>query len=265
MIQGHKEERKRKRRHRSSSKSGKHKKHRKRHSHSFVEIEETAPKSSNLLQLSQVDSADLTPDEGADLELKQMAKKMSSDREKGEVKDELAVDLSGGESADCDRSHDGPSGDETAHDHALRTALRAEEAEASLKKAERGPRDQSQQEAGDGYMNKASKRLMEEVDAAEDLKKIENGAESDGASSHGSRGAYPGNDHRKDHAVKKLLEESEAEATLKGGEKECESDEGTAEDGALVQVHAAPPRSISFVQLSSQVSAQAQAQAQVHA
>jgi hypothetical protein len=49
---------------------------------------------------------------------------------------------------------------------------------------------------------------------------------------------------------------------LKGAEKEGDSGEERAEDGALVQVHAAPPRSVSFVQVGAQVSAQAQAQVQ---
>lgn len=49
---------------------------------------------------------------------------------------------------------------------------------------------------------------------------------------------------------------------MKGAEKEGDSGEERAEDGALVQVHAAPPRSVSFVQVGAQVSAQAQAQVQ---
>ena len=78
FIQGHKEERRRKRGKKSKAKgNSKHKKHRKgKHSHSFVEIEDTAPKSTSLLQLTSIDGLDLTTDEGAELELKGMFKKI---------------------------------------------------------------------------------------------------------------------------------------------------------------------------------------------
>lgn len=66
LIQGHKEERRRKRRLKSKAKKGKHKKH-KHGGHSFIEIEATAPSSATLLQLSQHESPDYSPEEGADL------------------------------------------------------------------------------------------------------------------------------------------------------------------------------------------------------
>lgn len=197
-----------------------------------------------------------------------MAAKVASDREKGKVRDELAVDLSSADDSEGDSGNKGLAGADRSHDTALKTALREAEAEESLKKAERAANGEGGPETGnpepyktDSYTDKASRRLLEEAESAEDLKKAEKGP-----SSHSSRsGGAPANDHRKDHAVKRLLEESDAEDSLKRAEKEGDSGEERAEDGALVQVHAAPPRSVSFVQVGAQVSAQAQAQAQVQA
>lgn len=54
------------------------------------------PKSASLLQLNQicieVDSADLSVDESAELSLKRMAKNMAAYEKQGEVKNELSCD-----------------------------------------------------------------------------------------------------------------------------------------------------------------------------
>ena len=198
-----------------------------------------------------------------------MAARIASNREKGKVRDELAVDLSSADDSEGDSGNKGLAGADRSHDTALKTALREAEAEESLKKAERAANGEGGPETGnpepyktDGYSDKASRRLIEEAESEKDLKYAEKGPSRH---SSGSGGAAPANDHRKDHAVKRLLEESDAEDSLKRAEKEGDSGEERAEDGALVQVHAAPPRSVSFVQVGAQVSAQAQAQAQVQA
>lgn len=192
-----------------------------------------------------------------------MVKKIETDREKGKVRDELAVDISAVDDSEGDSGNKGLAGADRTHDTALKTALREAEAEDSLKKAEGAENGENGQESGnpesdktDSYTNKASKRLLEEVESEKDLNNAEKGPSS--SHSSGSHGA-PANDHRKDHAVKKLLEESDAEDSLKRAEKEGDSGDERVADGTLLQVHAAPPRSVSFVQVGAQVSAQAQA------
>ena len=91
LIEGHKEERQRKI-HKKKASKNKQRKHKKgRRGHSFIEIEEKAPKSASLLQLSRVDSGDLTVDEQAELSLKRMANKMVAYEKRGEVKDDLPI------------------------------------------------------------------------------------------------------------------------------------------------------------------------------
>lgn len=170
--------------------------------------------------------------------------------------------MSGADAQEGEHSHDAGGTDDTAHDRAIRTALKGAEAEESLKSTGHGSSEECGAEGGSGDQaknneetnqeRKASKRLIEEVEYEEGQK-----AGKRHSRSHAAK--VPANDHKTDHAVKKLLEESEVEEGLQREEKESESEETQADDGALVQVHSAPPRSVSFVQLGAQVSAQAQA------
>ena len=90
----------------------------------------------------------MSPDEGADLSLKRMAAKITSDREKGKVRDELAVDLSSADDSEGDSGNKGLAGADRSHDTALKTALREAEAEDSLKKAERAANGEGGPETG---------------------------------------------------------------------------------------------------------------------
>ena len=85
--------------------------------------------------------------------------------------------MSGSNDHEEEPSHEASSADGTAHDRAIRTALRGAEVEEGLKSVGRGSSDECGPDSGSGDQNKnegqssqetkASKRLMEEVEYEE--------------------------------------------------------------------------------------------------
>lgn len=241
LIEGHKEELKRKRHKRKANKN-KQQKHKKgRRGHSGIALKEKAPKSTSLIQLSRVDSSDLTVDEQADLSLKRMANTMVAFEKRGEVKDALSVDSKALESSVSDslepeKARKRLGGADRAHDTALKNALREVEAEESLEKAENGDGPEigrPEKYKPDGYSDHVAKRLVEEVVQEKRLKKLEGGVPY-GASSV-SAGGSPGSaasETKKGSAIKKLLEETDTEESLKNSEYDVVNMKNTGEDGA---------------------------------
>lgn len=271
LIEGHKEELRRKKRKRSANKNKQRKHKEGKRSRAFIEIEETTPTSGSLLQLSQVDSSDLTVDEQAELALKRTANNMAGDERPSAAKNDLSVDsqaseAGGGGDVASKKELKGLAGADREQDTALKNALKETVVEESLQKAEGAANGEGGPERGnpekyktDSYTNKAAKRLLEEAEQEKTLKKLEGGAATGGSSTSSGRHTGAIVDSKKDSAIKKLLEESDTEESLKKAEKNVDtSKEGTEEksdDGALVQMHAKAPVSRTLVQLTAQVSA----------
>lgn len=269
LIEGHREERARKNHKKKDSKKKQRKHKRGKKSLTFIEIEEKAPKSASLLQLSRVDSSDMTPDEQAELSLKRMAKKMTADEKHGEVEKDLSIDskiikraLEGSESGDSEstKARRRPTRASRGRATASRKTPKEEDDEDSLQQAEDAASGEDGPESGgpekyktDSYTNKATKKLVEEAESDKTLKKLEDGATSgDPSTSTGCKNnGAAATDSTKDQTIKKLLEESETEDSLKKAEKNVDTSKSAsddkADDGSFVQMHSRAPTSRSFV------------------